>query len=71
MIRLALKFSEEVQAQGIAKLLEASDAPEEKLLWCTWKTDNFERLQAAFDQMNEESGLRSKLGEIEIFFPES
>jgi hypothetical protein len=38
LIHMALKFAEEVKAQGIAELRDACIDPEEKLLWCTWKT---------------------------------
>jgi hypothetical protein len=38
-------------------------------LWCTWETEDLERLQVAFDEMNKESGLKSELREVEIFYP--
>lgn len=69
LVKMALKFADEVKENGIAELRDASLDPEKKLLWCTWETENLEGLQAAFDQMNKESGLKSELHEIEIFFP--
>jgi hypothetical protein len=58
-----------VKVQGIAELRDACIAPEQKLLWCTWETEDLEGLQAAFDEMNKESGLKSELREVEIFYP--
>ncbi len=69
LIKMALKFSEDVKAQGIAELREAYIAPDKKLLWCTWETENLEGLQEAFDEMNKETGLKSELREVEIFYP--
>jgi hypothetical protein len=69
LVKMALKFADEVKQNGIAELRDACLDPEKKLLWCTWETENLEGLQAAFDQMNKESGLKSELHEIEIFFP--
>ena len=69
LIKMALKFSEEVKAQGIAELRDACIAPDQKLLWCTWETENLEALQAAFDEMNKESGLKSELRQVEVFYP--
>ena len=70
LTRQALKFAEEVQAAGIAQLREASLAPDRKLMWCSWDTDNLEALQAAFDEMNQQTGLVSELTPVEAFFPE-
>ena len=69
LVKMALKFAEDVKAQGIAELRDACIAPDEKLLWCTWETENLEALQAAFDEMNKQSGLKSELREVEIVFP--
>jgi hypothetical protein len=69
MIKMALKFTDEVEEQGIARLLAACIAPDQKLLWCTWETEDLKRLQEAFDEMNKESGLKSELREVEIFYP--
>lgn len=69
LIKMALKFSEDVKAQGIAELRDAFIAPDQKLLWCTWETENLEGLQAAFDEMNKETGLKSELRQVEIFYP--
>lgn len=69
LIKMALKFSEEVRENGIAELRDACLDPEEKLLWCSWETEDLEGLQAAFDQMNKESGLKSELRVVEVFYP--
>lgn len=69
LIKMALKFSEDVKAQGIAELRDACIAPDEKLLWCTWETEDFDALQAAFDELNKETGLKSVLRQVEYFYP--
>jgi len=69
LLKQALKFAEDVKSQGIAELLGAWVAPDQKLMWCTWETENVKALQAAFDEMNRRSGLRSKLTPIEKFYP--
>jgi hypothetical protein len=69
LVKMALKFAEDVKAQGIAELRDACIAHEQKLLWCTWETENFEGLQAAFDEMNKASGLRSELKQVDIMYP--
>jgi hypothetical protein len=69
LVQNALDFSEEVKAKGIAELRDACIAPDRKLLWCTWETEDLEGLQAAFDEMNMQSGLTSELIEVEIMFP--
>ena len=69
LVKMALKFAEEVKSEGIAELRDACLDPDEKLLWCTWETENLEGLQAAFDQMNAESGLKSELRQVEVFYP--
>ena len=70
LVKMALKFADEVKAQGIAELRDACIEPEKKLLWCTWETENLDALQAAFDAMNEESGLKSVLHQVKVFYPE-
>jgi hypothetical protein len=69
LIEQALEFAEDVKARGIARLREASIAPDLKMLWCSWDTEDFDALQAAFDEMNRASGLVSELSEVEVFFP--
>jgi hypothetical protein len=69
LMQQALEFSEQVKAGGIAELQEACISPDESLLWCSWKTDDLEGLQAAFDEMNAMSGLKSKLTVVEVFYP--
>jgi hypothetical protein len=69
LIGQALKFADAVKAQGIAELRGAWIADDERLLWCTWETENVEALQAAFDEMNRQSGLMSELTSVEVFFP--
>ena len=66
----ALKFAEDVESQGIAKLLDAWISPEKKLLWCSWETENLEALKAAFAEMNKQTGLKSVLEPYEDFTPE-
>ena len=69
LIKLALKFSEDVKAQGIAELQNFWIAHDQKLLWCSWKTENLKALEAAFAEMNKQSGLKSKLTPFEIVYP--
>ena len=69
LVKMALKFAEDVKAQGIAELRDACIASDEKLLWCTWETEDLEGLQVAFDEMNKQSGLKSELREVEIMHP--
>jgi len=61
LIHQALKFAEAVKAQGIAELQDFWLAHDRKLLWCTWKTENLKALEAAFAEMNKQSGLKSEL----------
>ena len=68
LIGQALKFAEAVKSQGIAELREAYIAADQKLMWCSWDTENLEGLQAAFDEMNQQSGLASELTPVEVFF---
>lgn len=69
IIKGALEFSEDVRRRGIAELTHAWIAPEEKLLWCTWKTEKFAELESAFEALNERTGLISELTIIESFAP--
>jgi hypothetical protein len=69
LVKMALRFADDVKENGIAELRDACLDPDEKLLWCTWETENLEALQAAFEAMNKESGLKSELREVEVFFP--
>ncbi|MCP3976933.1 MAG: hypothetical protein GY720_20795 [bacterium] len=58
-----------VDAEGIARLAGAWIAPEQKIVWCAWDVTDREALQRAFDDMNRRSGLKSKLTEVETFYP--
>ena len=58
-----------MKAEGIAELRDARIALDQKLMWCTWDTDNVDALQAAFDEMNRQSGLVSELTPVEVMFP--
>ena len=69
LIEQALAFSEEVKANGIAELREACIAPDQKILWCSWETEDLEGLQSAFDEMNAMTGLQSTLTEVTFFYP--
>ena len=69
LVQQALEFSEQVKANGIAELLDACIAPDQKLLWCSWETEDLDGLQAAFDEMNAMSGLKSELAVVEVFYP--
>ena len=65
----ALKFAEDVKSQGVAELRDFLLAHEQKLLWCTWETDDPRALEAAFSEMNQQSGLSSKLTPVEDMYP--
>ena len=65
LVHQALKFADMVKEQGIAELQEAYISADEKLMWCTWETNNLEALQEAFNQMNAQSGLKSELRIVE------
>ena len=65
LIHQALKFADMVKEQGIAELLEAYISADDKLMWCTWETENLDALQAAFNEMNAQSGLKSELRIVE------
>jgi hypothetical protein len=70
LMKQSLRFAEGVKAQGIAELLEAYIAPDQKLLWCTWETNDLKALEAAFAEMNKQSGLKSKLEIVDKYYPE-
>lgn len=70
MVTEALKFADAVEAQGIAQLRDACIATDQKLLWCTWDTEDVGALEAAFADLNKRSGLKSELTQIEAFYPE-
>jgi hypothetical protein len=70
LVMQAIKFAEDVKSKGIAELREFYLAHDQKLLWCTWETDNLEALEAAFAEMNKQSGLVSKLTQVEDMYPE-
>jgi hypothetical protein len=65
----ALKFAEDVKSQGIAELRDFVLAHEQKLLWCTWETENLDALEVAFAEMNKQAGLKSKLYPVEDMYP--
>ena len=65
LVKQALRFSEDVKEKGIAQLRNIYIAHDQKLLWCSWETENLEALQAAFDEMNKQSGLKSELMNVE------
>lgn len=68
LVDQSLAFSEMVKAQGIAELHGAWIAEDERVLWCTWDTEDFDALQSAFDDMNSQSGLTSKLTKVKTFY---
>ena len=70
LIDQALEFSEAVKEQGIAELVAAWIEPDKRMLWCAWRTDDLSALQVAFDEMNEQSGLRSELSVVEEMYPD-
>ena len=70
LIDQALDFSAAVKERGIAELVAAWIEPDKRLLWCAWRTDDLPALQAAFDEMNDQSGLRSELSVVEEMFPD-
>jgi hypothetical protein len=67
LVTQALAFADKVKEQGIAELHGAWIAEDEKLMWCTWDTDDVAALQAAFDDMNRQSGLTSELTSVKTF----
>ena len=70
LIDQSLAFPETVKELGIAELVAAWIEPDKKLLWCAWRTDDLEAHQAAFAQMNDQSGLRSELSVVEEIHPD-
>ena len=66
LIKAALRFAEGVKAEGIAELQNFWLAYDQKLLWCSWETENLEALEAAFAEMNKQSGLKSELTPFEV-----
>ena len=69
LAKLALRFAEEVKSQGIAELIDFYMTHDQRLLWCTWKTDDLKALEAAFAEMNKQSGLISELTPVEDMYP--
>lgn len=69
LVESALAFADEVKANGIAELRDACIATDQKLLWCTWETEDLEGLQAAFDEMNAMTGLSSELTVVDVMYP--
>ena len=70
LVKQALEFADDVKSKGIAELKEFYLAHDQKLLWCTWKTENLEALEVAFAEMNKQTGLVSKLTQVEDMYPE-
>lgn len=69
LVGQALQFAEAMKAQGIAQLRGAWIASDQNLMWCAWDAKNVQALQAAFDEMNRQSGLVTELTSVETFFP--
>lgn len=69
LVKQALSFADDVKSNGIAELKEFYLAHDQKLLWCTWETEDLEGLEAAFAEMNKQSGLVSKLTPVEDMYP--
>ena len=67
LMKSALDFSKMVEQKGIAELHGAWLAEDEKLMWCSWDTDDLGALQAAFDEMNRQTGLESELRSVKTF----
>jgi len=68
LVAQALAFADMVKEQGIAELHGAWIAEDDKMMWCSWDTDNVPALQAAFDEMNSQSGLASELTLVKTFY---
>jgi hypothetical protein len=68
LVARALEFADMVKQQGIAELHGAWIAEDERLMWCSWDTDDVPALQAAFDEMNRQSGLTSELMDVKTFY---
>lgn len=69
LVEQALKFSRDVKDKGVAELRDFLLAFDQKLLWCTWDTENPQALEAAFAEMNQQSGLTSTLTPVEDRYP--
>jgi hypothetical protein len=69
LVTQALKFAEDVKSKGIAELRDFLMATDQKVLWCTWETENLKALEAAFAEMNKQSGLISELTPVENMYP--
>ncbi len=69
LIFRSLQFADAMQAQGIAEFQEAFIAHDQKQLWYTCKTENIDALKAAFDEMNKQTYLVSKLLVAEKYYP--
>lgn len=70
LVDQALDFADMVMEQGVARLVGAWIEPDKKMMWCTWVTEDLAALQAAFDEMNEQSGLTSELAVVEEMYPD-
>lgn len=70
VIKGALRFTDEVEAEGVALLREAWIAPGQKMLWCLWNAEDLDFLQESFEKLNESTGLMSELQTVESFYPE-
>ena len=71
LVEQALNFADDVKSKGIAELRDFYLAHDQKLLWCTWETDDPEGLEAAFSEMNIQSGLISELTAVEDMYPKT
>ena len=68
LLQGALAFADDVKERGIAELHGAWLAEDDKLMWCAWDTDDLVALQAAFDEMNRQTGLTSELTVMHTFY---
>lgn len=68
LVQKALEFADGLKAQGIAQLRDACIARDQKLMWCAWDVDDFEAMQMAFKEMNEQTGLTSELTVVEEMY---
>jgi len=69
LVEQALAFAADVKSNGIAELVDFYLAHDQKLLWCTRETEAPDELQAAFEEMNIQSGLISELTKVEDMYP--
>lgn len=58
-----------MKSRGVAELRSAWIDMDKKLLWCYWKTDNLDALQAEFNELNKQTDLVSELSVIEQYYP--